>query len=163
MRIGFFLLALLGFMSVHAQKTYTNPVYASDFPDPSVQRGDDGYFYSYATGPRCRRSKDLVNWESVNSVIDRPTWNDTTYIDADGNRKTDYYSFWACDVSQVEDRYVMYYACALWGNGTRTGIGVATGNTLTKFTDRGNFSVALKSECIIALTPFILKRKTKNI
>lgn len=162
MRIGFFLLALLGFMSVHAQKTYTNPVYASDFPDPSVQRGDDGYFYSYATGPRCRRSKDLVNWESVNSVIDRPTWNDTTYIDADGNRKTDYYSFWACDVSQVEDRYVMYYACALWGNGTRTGIGVATGNTLTKFTDRGKLFRSTEIGVHNSIDPVYIEEKDKK-
>ena len=27
-----------------AQKTYTNPVFRADFPDPSVQRGTDGYF-----------------------------------------------------------------------------------------------------------------------
>ncbi|MBQ6085636.1 MAG: family 43 glycosylhydrolase [Bacteroidaceae bacterium] len=118
-----------GFIMLCAEaQTYTNPVYGSDFPDPSVQRAPDGYFYSYATGQRGLRSKDLMRWSKLNNVIPRPTWNDTS---------TDSYSFWACDVNYVDGKYLMYYACALWGNGTRTGIGVATGDTPDKFTDRG--------------------------
>ena len=125
-----FLTALVsGFMVFSAEaQTYTNPVYNSDFPDPSVQRAPDGYFYSYATGQRGLRSKDLMKWSKLPNVISRPTWNDTS---------TDNYSFWACDVNYVDGKYLMYYACALWGNGTRTGIGVATGETPDKFTDRG--------------------------
>ena len=126
----------LSALAVAAQTTYTNPVYDSDFPDPSIQRAQDGYFYAYATGQRGLRSKDLVKWQRLNNVIARPTWNDSTYTDASGKRTTDYYSFWACDVNYVDGRYLMYYACALWGNGTRTGIGVATGSSPDKFTDR---------------------------
>lgn len=131
MRVKSILLTALlgGFMILSAEaQTYTNPVYNSDFPDPSVQRAPDGYFYSYATGQRGLRSKDLMKWTKLNNVISRPTWNDTS---------TDSYSFWACDVNYVDGKYLMYYACALWGNGTRTGIGVATGDTPDKFTDRG--------------------------
>lgn len=162
MRFGLLILALMGIVSVQAQKTYTNPVYASDFPDPSVQRGEDGLFYSYATGPRCRKSKDLVTWESVNSVISRPTWNDTTYVNAEGNKVTDYYSFWACDVSQIDDKYIMYYACALWGNGTRTGIGVATGNTLTKFTDKGKLFRSTEIGVHNSIDPVYIEEKDKK-
>ncbi len=128
---------LIAIMSLVAQRSYTNPVFNDDFPDPSVQRAPDGYFYAYATGPNCLRSKDLVNWQRVSRVIDRPTWNDTTYVGSNGKLKNVYYSFWACDVSRVKKKYVMYYACALWGNDSRTGIGVASGSSLTKFHDHG--------------------------
>lgn len=132
------LLATATLLPAGAQKQYKNPVIGSDFPDPAVERADDGYFYAYATGPKCKRSKDLITWTDVSSVISRPTWNDSTYIDAEGKKKTDYYSFWACDVSKtVDGEYLMHYACALWGNGSRTGIGVAKGTTPTKFTDVG--------------------------
>lgn len=120
-----------------AQKRYTNPVFNTDFPDPSVQRAPDGYFYAYATGPNCLRSKGLVNWDRVDRVISRPTWNDTIRVTRNGNKKNVYYSFWACDVSRMKNKYIMYYACALWGNDTRTGIGVATGNSPEKFQDCG--------------------------
>ena len=132
------LLATLSVVPTNAQqKKYSNPVYGADFPDPTVQRALDGTFYAYATGCKCRKSSDLVTWENVSGVISRPTWNDSTYIGEDGNKKTDSYSLWAADVNYVDGKYVCYYASALWGNGTRTGIGVATGETPTKFTDKG--------------------------
>ncbi len=121
-----------------AQGTYKNPVFNQDTPDPTVERAPDGTFYAYGTGGTCRKSTDLVHWTNVGNALARPTWNDTTYVDANGQKKTDYYSLWALDVSRtIDDKYLVYYACALWGNGTRTGIGVATGSSPTKFTDRG--------------------------
>ena len=132
------LLAALVILPASAQKKYKNPVYGSDFPDPAVERADDGYFYAYATGCKTRKSKDLINWTSVSGTISRPTWNDSTYVGEDGQKKTDYYSFWACDVSKtVDGSYLMHYACALWGNGSRTGIGVAKSDRPDKFTDVG--------------------------
>ena len=120
-------------LQVTAQKKYSNPVYGSDFPDPTVQRAPDGTFYSYATGCKCRSSKDLISWTNVSGVISRPTWNDS--IHSDGTR--DNYSLWAADVNYVDGKYICYYASALWGNGSRTGIGVAVGDSPTKFTDKG--------------------------
>ncbi|MBR6141892.1 MAG: family 43 glycosylhydrolase [Bacteroidaceae bacterium] len=126
---------LLAFVmvQVNAQKKYSNPVYGSDFPDPTVQRALDGTFYAYATGCKCKKSSDLVHWSDVSGVISRPTWNDS--IKPDGTK--DSYSLWAADVNYVDGKYICYYASALWGNGTRTGIGVAVGDTPTKFTDKG--------------------------
>lgn len=127
--------ALLG---AQAQTTYKNPVFNQDTPDPTVVRAPDGTFYAYGTGGTCRKSTDLAHWTNVGNALARPTWNDTTYVDANGQKKTDYYSLWALDVSRtMDDKYLVYYACALWGNGTRTGIGVATGTSPTKFTDKG--------------------------
>ena len=127
------LLLALVIVQVNAQKKYSNPVYGSDFPDPTVQRALDGTFYAYATGCKCKKSSDLVNWTDVSGVISRPTWNDS--IKPDGTK--DSYSLWAADVNYVDGKYICYYASALWGNGTRTGIGVAVGDTPTKFTDKG--------------------------
>ncbi len=131
--VSSFFLTFVVALCANAQTTYRNPVYGSDFPDPTVQRAPDGTFYAYATGCKCRKSKDLVHWTDVPGVISRPTWNDSTK--QDGTK--DYYSLWAADINYVDGKYVLYYASALWGNGTRTGIGVATGSTPEKFTDVG--------------------------
>ena len=127
------LLTAVSALAANAQKKFTNPIFGSDFPDPTVQRALDGTFYAYATGCKCKKSTDLVKWSDVSGVISRPTWNDSTK--ADGSR--DYYSLWAADVNYVDGKYICYYASALWGNGSRTGIGVAVGDTPTKFTDKG--------------------------
>lgn len=149
-------------LSSAAQKTYTNPVFNADFPDPSVQRAPDGYFYAYATGPNCLKSKDLVNWERVKRVIERPTWNDTIRVDSNGNKKNVYYSFWACDVNKIKERYVMYYACALWGNITRTGIGVATGSSLEKFQDNGKMFRSTEIGVKNSIDPIYWEEKRKK-
>jgi len=127
------IMCVLLVVSASAQKTYKNPVYGSDFPDPTVQRSHDGTFYAYATGCQAKKSTDLIRWSDVPGVISRPTWNDS--VKADGSK--DYYSLWAADVNYVDGKYICYYASALWGNGSRTGIGVAVGDTPTKFTDKG--------------------------
>lgn len=148
--------------SAVAQEKYTNPVYNADFPDPSVQRAPDGWLYAYATGPNCLRSKDLVHWHRVSRVIDRPTWNDTIRVDSDGKEKKVRYSFWACDVSRQKDKYIMYYACALWGNITRTGIGVATGSTLDKFSDHGKMFRSTEIEVKNSIDPVYWKERNKK-
>lgn len=127
---------LLASTSILAQTRYSNPVYNIDFADPSVQRATDGTFYAYATGCAVAKSTDLVHWTNVNNVFYRPNWNDSTYV-KDGKQQTDYYSLWASDVNYVDGKYIMYYASALWGNGSRTGIGVATATSPTRFTDHG--------------------------
>ncbi|MDQ3917648.1 MAG: family 43 glycosylhydrolase, partial [Acidobacteriota bacterium] len=81
--------------------TYSNPVEAGDFPDPSVTRvGAD--FYASATtsewGPEfpILHSRDLVNWEVIGAVFQRrPAW-------ATG-------SFWAPEISQYRGRFFVYY------------------------------------------------------
>ncbi len=56
---------------------YLNPVLAGFYPDPSVTRGPDGYYlvhstFSYFPGIPVFHSKDLVHWEQIGNVIDRP-------------------------------------------------------------------------------------------
>ena len=48
------------------QGTFTNPVIAADWPDPTVIKGDDGFYYSVATPlTTVRRSRNLIDWETT--------------------------------------------------------------------------------------------------
>src|ERR1700753_3903126 len=56
--------------------TYTNPVIASDFPDPDVIRVGDTYYMVNTTmfvfpGVTILKSKDLVNWEYCANAVQR--------------------------------------------------------------------------------------------
>jgi alpha-N-arabinofuranosidase len=57
---------------------YRNPILAGYYPDPSICRvGDDYYLinssFAHFPGIPIHHSRDLVNWEEIGHVIDRPT------------------------------------------------------------------------------------------
>ena len=57
---------------------YRNPILAGYYPDPSICRvGDDYYLinssFAHFPGIPVHHSRDLVNWEEIGHVIDRPT------------------------------------------------------------------------------------------
>src|SRR5215213_6911245 len=86
---------------------YENPVLDMDFPDPTVIRAKDGYFYAYATQTivdgklhhiQVVRSKDLVGWERLGDALpERPVWADKPEP-----------KFWAPHVSEADGKYFMY-------------------------------------------------------
>jgi arabinan endo-1,5-alpha-L-arabinosidase len=88
--------------------TYANPVFDSDFPDPTVVRAADGYYYAYATqGERggkmaniqVTRSSDLRQWDYVGDALPaKPVWASQTQ------------DFWAPHVSERDGRYFLYYS-----------------------------------------------------
>lgn len=94
-----------------ATTTYTNPVFDHDFPDPTVIRATDGYFYAYATqGPVGRethniqlaRSRDLRSWERMPDAMPvKPAWASETQL------------FWAPDVHQRGRTFFMYFSGGL--------------------------------------------------
>ncbi len=60
------------------QNQYLNPILAGFYPDPSiVSVGDDFYLvnssFSFYPGIPIFHSKDLVNWEQIGHVLDRPS------------------------------------------------------------------------------------------
>ncbi|HYG09479.1 MAG TPA: family 43 glycosylhydrolase, partial [Pyrinomonadaceae bacterium] len=71
-----------------AANTYTNPVYDEDFPDPTVIRASDGFFYAYATQAmvagktlniQVARSRDLTRWEHLGDALPlKPVWANQT-------------------------------------------------------------------------------------
>ncbi|MGW0064660.1 family 43 glycosylhydrolase [Streptosporangium sandarakinum] len=120
--------------------TYTNPVsrdFADTFADPSVIRGDDGWWYAYGTSDPLRegegtrhllpvsRSRDLVHWTHVGDAFTEetmPSWADT----AGGA------SLWAPDIRKVGREYRLYYVVTqttVTGEPNDNAIGMATAPT----------------------------------
>lgn len=118
--------------------TYSNPVtilndgklYKSGVADPSVVRGDDGYFYCFGTGGIMLQSEDACEWNVYRSnVIARPTWGDTYYSGKIPN-------IWAPDVIKIKDKWIYYYSLSAWDG--PCGIGYAVADEITgPYTDMG--------------------------
>lgn len=118
--------------------SYRNPIttpYSIDFPDPTVMRGKDGYWYAYSTGgpydeqgaasdaSKIARSADLVHWERVGPIFTADTWP-TWAAPTTG--------FWAPDIRYLNGTYVMYFTVpdtTVSDEGFDAGIGVATAPT----------------------------------
>jgi beta-xylosidase len=90
-----YLISLMPFAGLTAQKlhsdngdgTYTNPVIASDFPDPDVIRVDSSYYMVNTTmfvfpGVTILKSYDLVNWEYCCNAV--PRFDFSKCYDLDG-------------------------------------------------------------------------------
>lgn len=90
---------------------YKNPVFDFDFPDPTVIRATDGWFYAYATQAivegrmhnfQLARSRDLVRWQRMPDALPvKPDWANQTQF------------FWAPDVHQRGNTFYMYYSAVL--------------------------------------------------
>lgn len=133
MQIKLLLLSFLSYSAgLMAENTYTNPIVDYSLPDPSVIKGDDGYYYLYATEDirnlPIHRSKDLVNWELVGTAFTDETRPD---FEPKGG-------LWAPDINKIGDKYVLYYSMSVWGGEWTCGIGCAVADTPAgKFNDCG--------------------------
>ena len=69
---------------------YTNPVIRGFYPDPSVCKADDGYFYlvcssfQFFPGLPLFRSSNLVDWEQIGHCITRRSQLDLTGVEPSG-------------------------------------------------------------------------------
>ncbi|MFN7948029.1 MAG: family 43 glycosylhydrolase [Blastocatellia bacterium] len=81
--------------------TYSNPVLAGDYPDPSVIRVGNDYWATATTSQWAPlfpilHSRDLVNWQLVGAAMHkRPEWSDGSY--------------WAPEISEHKGRFFIYY------------------------------------------------------
>ena len=76
---------------------YTNPVFAGDYPDPSILRDGDDYYmvhssFEYYPGLLIWHSKDLINWNPVTNALHK-------YIG----------SVWAPDLVKYKNKYYIYF------------------------------------------------------
>lgn len=138
-------------------KSYKNPVVDYSLPDPTVIKGDDGYFYLYATedirNMPIHRSKDLVNWESVGTVFTKETR--PTFEPKGG--------LWAPDINKIGDGYVLYYSMSRWGGEWTCGIGVATAEKPEDpFTDRGMMFRSSDIGVQNSIDPFYIEENGKK-
>lgn len=119
MKIKSLFLGLTFSVSLHAADKYSNPVIDYSLPDPSIIKGEDGYFYLYVTEDirnlPIHRSKDLVNWEFLGTAF-----TDENRPDFEPNG-----GIWAPDINKIGDKYVLYYSMSVWGGEWTCGIGCA--------------------------------------
>lgn len=111
---------------------YKNPVLFYSMPDPSVIKGDDGYYYLFATenikNMPIHRSKNLVDWEYLG----------TAFTDCTRPNFEPKGGLWAPDINKIGDKYVLYYSMSVWGSEWTCGIGCATADfPQGPFTDYG--------------------------
>ncbi|GAB3229412.1 family 43 glycosylhydrolase [Hymenobacter seoulensis] len=89
--------------------TYRNPIWDFDFPDPTIIRASDGYYYAYGTQTKhpnsyiinlqVARSSNLIEWEHLGEGLPaKPLWALTTQ------------KFWAPHVSEHNGIYYLYYS-----------------------------------------------------
>lgn len=76
---------------------YTNPIFAGDYPDPSILRDGDTYYmvhssFEYYPGLLIWKSKDLINWMPVANALHK-------YIG----------SVWAPDMVKYKDKFYIYF------------------------------------------------------
>ena len=106
-------------------RTYTNPIISDrSVPDPSVIRGEDGYFYLYATQTKTYwmpvyRSKDLVNWE----------YQGTAFTNATKPNLLGGGAFWAPEIRYFNGKYILYYSWAKMNGADVSYTAVAVGDT----------------------------------
>jgi len=88
---------------------YLNPVFAGDYPDPSIMRDGDTYYmvhssFEYYPGLLIWQSKDMINWTPVAHALHK-------YIG----------SVWAPDIVKCNDKYYIYFPASdkiyvVWAN-----------------------------------------------
>ncbi len=132
-------------------KTESGGQYMEETPDPSIVKGDDGYYYIFTTGNgggKCFRSTDCVNWKLyLNSVIARPTWGDN------GGAQP---SVWAPDAYKVGDTWIYYYSLSGWGNAI--GVGYATSSSIAgPWEDQGKLFTCQEIGVDNAIDPCIIE------
>src|SRR5581483_262988 len=85
-----------------AEVTFSNPVIAGDYPDPSIMRVGDRYWATATTSEWAPifplfTSRDLVNWTLQGAVFSQaPAWSQGSY--------------WAPELSEYRGAFYVYYA-----------------------------------------------------
>ena len=106
--IGAFVAISCLLMAQGPVKNYQNPVVNYSLPDPSVIKGEDGYYYLYATedirNTPIHRSRNLVDWEEIGTAFTeetRPTFEPKGGL-------------WAPDINNIDGHYELYKSMSVW-------------------------------------------------
>ena len=76
--------------------------------DPAIYQDEvSGNYYIYGTGAVCQRSKDLIHWEKVGKVVEKPPKEASDWT---GGK-----DIWAPDIVKVGDEYRLYCSNSTFG------------------------------------------------
>ncbi|MGB7323833.1 MAG: oligogalacturonate lyase family protein, partial [Rubripirellula sp.] len=129
-----------------------------DVHDPSsiVKCGDEYWFFSTGTGVSSWRSKDLQTWQRGPRVFPEiPNWVTDVVPGQRGH-------FWAPDVLQIGDRYLLYYSVSSFGKNT-SAIALASTPTLNPddsefgWTDHGVVIQSCSDDDFNAIDPAVIR------
>jgi arabinan endo-1,5-alpha-L-arabinosidase len=120
-----------------------------DAPDPTVMKGDDGFYYTYTTQSGwptllqipALRSKDLIHWKLVGDVF--PENADWVTVDV-----------WAPHATRIGDVYLLYYSARQYGRG---GFAIGVARSVSPggpFTDKGK--PLIRGRGFVAIDPFVM-------
>lgn len=134
------------------------------FPDPDVIRGEDGYFYAYATehsrtDPNMKnapilRSANLVDWERVGSIFTDETHPNITNMPNGAG-------IWAPTVSKVGSKYMIYYSQP--ADNFKHAIGVASCDSPAgPFDDHGKLIDSNEQGVDISIDAYLYQENGKN-
>lgn len=146
---------------IAGKNVYTNPVIMQSVSDPTIVRGEDGYFYLAGTeegyfppetqGMPLFKSRDLVSWEWEDNrrVFEtRPNWPTDP-----GNR-----GLWAPELRYINGKYVCYYSWVTgWGDDhfPTDEVGVAVSDVPEgPYTDLGELIDARTFNVLPSIDPF---------
>lgn len=140
---------------------FTNPVFEPILADPSIVKGEDGWFYGYGTeddwgdgkGNRLVpiiRSLDLIKWTSIgNAFTTKPQWKSEGGI-------------WAPDVVVVNKKYHMYYSYSAWAD-PNPGIGLAIASSPAgPFVDKEKLFLSNEIAVPNTIDPFYFAENSKK-
>ncbi|MGQ1891604.1 family 43 glycosylhydrolase [Thermophagus sp. OGC60D27] len=136
---------------------YVNPVINRSLPDPSLVKGENGFFYLFATEDirniPIHRSQNLVDWEFVGTAFTNGTRPD---FEPNGG-------LWAPDINFIDGRYLLYYSMSVWGGEWTCGIGVATSNKPDgPYFDHGKLFRSNEIDVQNSIDPFYIEDEGKN-
>ncbi|MBO7683729.1 MAG: family 43 glycosylhydrolase [Kiritimatiellae bacterium] len=92
--------ALLG--AGGAEAAPENPVFAGDFPDPTVWQSPDGTWYAASTSQRILKSRDFFHWEDTGKRI----FTDEEYV----RIRREWRHVWAPDAFRLGGEWLMFVA-----------------------------------------------------
>ena len=76
--------------------------------DPAIFRDPvSKNYYIYSTNAQCKRSKDLLNWENLGKIVDKPPQESIAW--------TKSVAIWAPDIVKVGNEYRLYCSNSSWG------------------------------------------------
>lgn len=90
------------------ERVFDNPIINRNFPDPTVIKAENGYYYAYATNTKIDgepmniqvlKSDNLLDWKDLSDALpEKPTWADK--------------DFWAPHVTYNENtqKYYLFYS-----------------------------------------------------
>ena len=91
-RLKYLLIFIIAPILVNGQETFSNPIIAGGYPDPSICKVEDTFYlvnssFEYFPGLPIHKSKDLINWELIGYGLNRKSQVDSivNLIDVQSN------------------------------------------------------------------------------